>query len=301
MTLKIILDSGSDMPIEMGKKNNIDILPLTVISNNIEYVDGIDLKPKELVSRMKADEVFTTSQVSYEQFHVKFNEELSKGNEIMYISLSGGISGCYASGMMAANDILENEPDAPIYVINSRCASFAIGLIGLRASMMVKEGYATEDIIIKVKELCENTGHYFTVDDMKYLYRGGRVTAAQKILGGMLNIKPLLTVKKEDGTLAPLDKKRGLKQVFKRMIELVEKDRANKNIPNDQTIAIFHSDFEEHANVLKDMISKELGYTDIIVGEIGATIASHTGPGCIALFYLDDIAGDNLDKIEYKK
>ncbi|WP_099203240.1 DegV family protein [Miniphocaeibacter massiliensis] len=301
MTLKIILDSGSDMPIEIAEKNDISILPLTVISNGVEYIDGLNLKPKELVSRMKNDEVFTTSQVSYEQFHIKFNQELDRGNEIVYLSLSGGISGCYASGMMAANDILEDNPNAPIYVINSKCASFAISLIALRASMMIKRGFKTKEIISKIHELCDNTDHYFTVDDMKYLYRGGRVTATQKILGGMLNIKPLLTVDKENGILIGIDKKRGLKQVYKKIIDLIKKNTQNNKVLGNQTIAVFHSGVEDYAIELKDILSNEIGYTDIILGDIGSTITAHTGPGCIVVFYSKNEIGEGLDTIEYKK
>lgn len=298
MTLKIVLDSGSDMPIDMAEKNNIDILPLTVISNDIEYRDGLDISSKELTDRMKLGDMFTTSQVTYEQFYNKFNEELDKGNEILYISLSAGISGCYNSSVLAKNEILEERPDAKIHTFNGNCASFGIGLIALRASMMIKEGYSTEEVLDMVKFLADNTEHYFTVEDMKYLYRGGRVSAAQKILGGMLNIKPMLTVNKENGKLVPMDKARGLKHVYRKMIENIKDVTVGNEILEEQTIAVFHSDSIENAKVLRDMIQEELNIEDIIMGNIGSTIAAHTGPGCIVVFISKKAIGKDLDKIK---
>ncbi len=297
MAVKLIIDSGADTPIELASKYNIDVLPLTVISNDIEYRDGIDISPKEITDRMKEGDVFTTSQVSFEQFYNKFNEEVKKGNEIIYISLSGGISGCYNSSEMAKKEILQENPDAKIYLYNSKCAAFGIGLIAIRTSKLINEGYDAEYIFEKVKFMADNTEHFFTVDDMKYLYRGGRVTAAQKVLGGVLNIKPMLTVNKEDGKLISIDKARGLNQVYKKIISRIKDITKNNNILKEQTIFICHSDSLKNANILKDMVVEELGIKNIIVVEIGSTIGAHTGPGCIGIFVSREEIGDGLDII----
>lgn len=297
MAIKLIIDSGSDTPIELASKYNIDILPLTVISNDVEYRDGIDISPKELTDRMREGDVFTTSQVTFEQFHSKFKEEIEKGNEIIYISLSGGISGCYNSSEMAKKEIIQENPNAKIYICNSKCAAFGIGLIAMRASKLVSEGFDAKYIYEKIKFMSDNTEHFFTVDDMKYLYRGGRVTAAQKVLGGVLNIKPMLTVNKDDGKLVSIDKARGLNQVYKKIISRIKDVTKDNNILEEQTISICHSDSLENANILKDMVVEELGLKNIIIGEIGSTIGAHTGPGCIVAFVSKKEIGDGLDII----
>lgn len=297
MAIKLIIDSGSDTPIELASKYNIDILPLTVISNDVEYRDGIDISPKELTDRMKNGDVFSTSQVSFEQFYSKFKEEISKGNEIIYIALSGGISGCYTSSEMAKKEVMQENPNAKIYLCNSKCASFAIGLIAIRASKLIQEGFDAEYIYEKIKFMTDNMEHFFTVDDMKYLYRGGRVTAAQKVLGGVLNIKPMLTVNKDNGKLISIDKARGLNQVYKKIISRVKDITKDNDILKEQTISICHSDSLENANTLKDMVAEELGIKNIIVGEIGSTIGAHTGPGCVVIFVNKKKIGDELDII----
>lgn len=299
MALKIIVDSGSDIPKELVEKYDLNVLPLTVISGDKEYSDGVDITSKELTDRMKEGEVFTTSQVTYEQFYNKFKEEIIKGNEIVYIALSEGISGCYNSGVLAMNDIIKEYPEASVDVINSNCASLAIGLIAIRAAILVENGFEPKYIIEKIKFLADNIEHYFTVDDMKYLHRGGRVTATQKILGGMLNIKPMLTVNKENGKLVPIDKGRGLKQVYRKIISRIKEDTINNEILKTQTMAIVHSDSLENALELKNMIANELGIENIIVGNIGSTISAHTGPGCIAVFINKEEIGDEVDIFKY--
>ncbi|QQK07579.1 DegV family protein [Miniphocaeibacter halophilus] len=298
MALKVIVDSGSDIPEELVEKYDLIMLPLTVISGDKEYSDGVDITSKELTDRMKQGEVFTTSQVTYDQFYNKFKEEIEKGNEIVYIALSAGISGCYNSGVLAMNDILKEYPEASIDVINSNCASLGIGLVAIRAAILVKNGFDSKYIVDKIKFLADNVEHYFTVDDMQYLYRGGRVTATQKILGGMLNIKPMLTVDKGNGKLIPIDKGRGLKQVYRKIISKIKEDIADNNLFKTQTMAIVHSDFLENALELKNMISNELGAENIIVGNIGSTISAHTGPGCIAVFINKKEIGDEIDVFE---
>lgn len=299
MALKIIVDSGSDIPRELVEKYGLTMLPLTVISGDKEYSDGVDITSKELTDRMKQGEIFTTSQVTYEQFYNKFKEEIINGNEIVYIALSAGISGCFNSGVLAMNDILKEFPEASIEVINSNCASLAIGLVAIRAAILAENGFDSKYIVDKIKFLADNIEHYFTVDDMQYLYRGGRVTATQKILGGMLNIKPMLTVDKSNGKLIPIDKGRGLKQVYRKIISKIKEDTVNNSLLKTQTMAIVHSDFLENALELKNMISNELGVENIMVENIGSTISAHTGPGCIAVFINKKEIGNEIDSFEY--
>lgn len=297
MTLKLFLDSASDITNDMAKDIDAVIIPLTVISDNIEYRDGIDINSKQLTDRMRKGDIFSTSQVTYEQFYTDFKKEILQGNEILYISLSSGISGCYSSAIMAKNSILEEMPEAKIYVLDSKCASYGIYLVAARIAKMIQRNFEIDYIIDKAKFLCDNVEHYFTVDNMKYLYQGGRVTATQKIIGGMLNIKPLLTVDKINGKLISINKARGLKQVFKKMIDNIKNDTIKNNALESATITIAHSDSLENAMELSKMVQKYLNIKSIVLGDIGPTIASHTGPGCIAIMVNKNEIGDNLDII----
>ncbi len=136
-----------------------------------------------------------------------------------------------------------------------------------------------EGFVLKIKELIDSTITFFTVDDLKYLYRGGRVSAAEKVVGGMLNIKPILIVDKE-GRLVPIDKARGLKKVYKKFVEMVEKE-TDKDISKDQLVIIGHSDSLQSALDFKEILESEMGFTNIYIDEIGPVISSHSGPGTL--------------------
>ena len=168
-------------------------------------------------------------------------------------------------------------------IIDARAATRGFGLIVLTAAKMAKEGKTREEIINEVNIQVENLQSIFTVDDLEYLFRGGRVSKTAALVGGLLNIKPVLTVNKE-GKLVPIEKLRGRNKVFKRMIELM-KERNEGADYSTSLVSISHGDDIEGAMKLKDMISQEFGTKDFLINTIGAGIGSHSGPGTIALFF----------------
>lgn len=290
MSIKLLADSGCDLSRELAEKYNIVLLPLTAICNEIEYKDGIDITSKELNQRMREGDVFTTAQISIDAYYKAFLEEVKQGNQVIALVLSSGITSSINSAKLAKNMVLDEKPDAVIEIIDSKLASLGYGLLARRVAEYINNGMDFEDVILKANELIKSTLTLFTVDDLKYLHRGGRVSSAEKFVGGMLNIKPILLVD-EEGRLIPIDKARGLKKVFKKFIDLL-KEKIDSNIDKDQLVLIGHSDSLEAALDFKAMLENEMGFKNIYVDEIGGVISSHSGPGTIVITLLKN----NIEK-----
>lgn len=282
MNVKIITDSASDLPEEILNEYVIDVLPMTIIKDNTEYKDILEISPKMIYDGMRNKEVFKTAQVSPIAFEEKFEYYAQKGIPVVYVGFSSELSSTYQSSVIAKENILEKYPEAKIEVIDTLAASGGCGLIVLEAAKLAKAGADVETILEKVKLAKESIDHIFTVDDIEYLYRGGRVSRTSAVLGGMLNIKPILEVKQ--GKLVPLEKIRGKNKVLPRMVELMGERSVDKDF-TDATICITHGDDLEGALKLKSMIEEKYGAKNFIINMIGATIGAHSGPGTIALFY----------------
>lgn len=284
MSIKLLIDSGADLSQELAKKYDIGLLPLTTICNGVEYKDGIDISSKQLNERMRQGDVFSTAQITVDQYVKAFNEEVKRGNEVLCLTLSSGITGTINSARIAKDLILEENPSAVIEIIDSKLASYSFGLLARRIVEYINAGFEINKIVNIVNEIIKNTFVTFTVDDLKYLHRGGRVSSVQKVVGGMLNIKPILIVDHE-GRLIPVDKARGLKKVYKKFTSMIYEE-VSDDIDKDQLVIIGHSDSKELAIDLKNVLINELGFTNIYIDEIGAVISSHTGPGCIEMTLL---------------
>jgi DegV family protein with EDD domain len=284
MSVKILSDSGCDLPIDIINEYDIDILPIAVIKDEKEYLDQETITPKEVYDGMRNGEIFKTAQVSLLSFVNKFEEYAKNNKSVIYLSLSSGISGTYQSAVLAEQEIKERFPESDITVIDSKAASLGFGLIVYEAARLAKAG-ETKDVIIKsINTYIENIEQIFTVDNLEYLYRGGRVTKTAAFVGGLLNIKPILEVTKE-GKLVPFEKIRGRSKVLKRMVEIM-KERSRGEDYSDQLIAISHGDDLEAAEKLKSIIEETYGTKKFLINTIGAGIGAHSGPGTIALFFL---------------
>ncbi|WP_379968109.1 DegV family protein [Ectobacillus sp. sgz5001026] len=283
MTVKIITDSASDLPKELATQYNIEVLPLRVYDQDEnEYIDGVTLDSYELFRNMREGKVYKTSLPSYETIHQVFSDYAKNGISCIYIAFSSELSGTYQSAQLVKTDVKENYPDFDLHIVDTKCASMGQGIVAIRAAQLSKEGNSAEDIIPIVNKLAFSMEHIFTVDDLQYLVRGGRVSRVAGFIGGLLNIKPLLHV--ESGKLIPLEKLRGRKKVFHRMVEIME--QRGENLIN-QTIGISHGDDIESATLLKNMIHEKFGCNDFVISTIGAAVGAHSGPGTLALFFLN--------------
>lgn len=286
MKVKILTDSGCDLPEEILKEYDIDLLPIIVIKDDKEYLDGITINPKEMYDNMRKGESYKTAQISPKMFTDKFEELAKNGESVIYIAFSSGLSGTYQAATLAKETLKDDYPNIDIDIVDSRAASLGFGLLVNKAGKMAMEGRNKDEILNMLGFYINHIEHIFTVDDIEYLFRGGRVTRTQAFVGGLLNIKPILDVSRE-GTLQPLEKARGRSKVLKRMLELMEKRGGNGDLKN-QTIGISHGDDIEIAMKLKTMIEEKYGTTDFVINMIGSAIGAHSGPGTLALFFLNN-------------
>ncbi|SCG82325.1 UPF0230 protein [Proteiniborus sp. DW1] len=282
MKIRILTDSASDLSDELTKKFGIDVLPLSVFLGDIEYKDGETIEPKELYDNMRAGKVYKTSQVAPQEFKKKF-EEYAKNNEsCIYIGFSSELSGTYQSSTIAKEEILEEYPNFDITLIDTKCASGGFGLVVLKAAQMVMEGASKEDIVKATEFYAKHMEHIFTVDDLEYLFRGGRVSRTAAVLGSLLNIKPILHV--DNGRLVPLEKVRGRNKVIKRMMDIIEERGVRLS---EQTIGMTHGDDLDIALKAKKMMEERFGCKDFIIRDVGCAVGAHSGPGTLAIFFLN--------------
>jgi len=185
--------------------------------------------------------------------------------------------------MMIREELLEKYPDFQLEIIDTKCASLGQGVVTYYAAQLLQQNLSLVEMTEKIKQYALHMEHIFTVDDLDFLAQGGRVSKASAFVGGLLNIKPLLHV--EDGKLIPIEKIRGRKKVFKRMLDVMEE--RGKNL-SSQIIGISHGDDLETALQLKEMIQERFGTKHFIINIIGAAIGSHSGPGTIAVFFLNE-------------
>lgn len=283
MTVRIICDSACDLPKEVINEYNLQVLPINVINGNKEYKDQVDIDPNEVYHKMREGEIFKTSQITPIVFEEVFEKMAKEKEDCIYIGFSSGLSATYQSALLAKMAMEDKYDDFSIEIIDSKAASGGYGLIVYEVAKAASKGESKEDLVKLANAYVKGVDQIFTVDDIEYLYRGGRVSRTSAILGGMLNIKPILEV--NDGKLVPIEKVRGRTKVFKRMLELIEERKLDSDLENT-TIVITHGDYLDGANKLKDMIYEKYGTKNFIINSIGAAIGAHSGPGTIALFFM---------------
>lgn len=275
--MKLIADSCSDISFEDLKARDIDVIPLMITIDDTDYWDQVDISSGEVLTAISDGKRPLTSQPNPEHFIEKFKPSVEAGEPVIYIAFSSELSGTYNSAVIARDEMLEDFPDADISVIDTKSASYGLGMIVEDASDDIKAGRSKDEVLANIETNVKSIRHLFTVSDLDYLSKGGRLSKGQAFLGGLLNIKPLLHV--EDGKLVPLEKHRGLKKVFSSMMKHIVEDNASGSAH------ITHSDAEKEAEQLKEKILSDTDITDVTISMIGPTISSHTGNGTIALFY----------------
>ncbi len=286
MTVKILADSASDLPLEFFNEAVVTLFPLGVHLDGKDYLDLTSIQPGDVYDAMRSGSSPKTSQVSPHLFKEVFTEMAKEKQIGVYVAFSSALSGTYQTAVMIRSEVQEEYPDFDLTIIDSKCASLGLGLVVKAAHDLTTRGASKEDIIQTVTTLSAQMEHIFTVDDLDYLARGGRVTKTAAFVGGLLNIKPLLNV--ENGKLVPIEKIRGKKKVTKRILEIMEERGTNLS---EQTIGISHADAHETADELKDLFIDKFGCKSVYINSIGAAIGSHVGPGTLAIFFLNENRG----------
>lgn len=292
--IKLFSDMGADIPVEIAKKYKIRIFNMVVTDGENEYILNYDIDKYKLFENMAKGINYKTSQVSYKDFYDTFKEEILAGNEIIYISLSSGLSGTFNTANMVKNDLLDEFSNAKIHVVDSLGASFGYGILVIKIAKMIEENESIEEILKYIDFYKKHINYIFTVDDLTYLYRGGRLNKAKFIIGNLLNICPILDVSKDEGKLNFFDKVRGHKAFKKKLVDIISN---RSNVLDKQTLVIFHGDCEDKANELKELLMSEFNNDDILISGVDAVIGCHTGPTVLAMVYLDELYG-KYDKFE---
>lgn len=282
--MRIFADSASDLPKSFFLENDVTLLPLSVLIGDAEYKDIIDIDAIEVYNAIRGGGQPKTSQASPEYFMEQWTALAESGEEGIYIAFSSELSGTHDTAVMIYDQVKEEYPALNLTIIDSKCASLGYGLLVKEAVQLRNNKEDLRSIEHKIRFMAEHMEHLFTVDDLDYLARGGRVSKASAFIGGLLNIKPLLHV--EDGKLIPIEKHRGRKKVLRRMLDVMEERGVQLS---EQTIAISHSDDEPFALELKNAIQERFNPKHIEIHMIGSVIGAHVGPGALSLFFLNKL------------
>lgn len=291
MKIGLVTDSTCDLSPEYLEKLEIEMVPLTINFNEEEmYKDIIDISQENFLEKLvQADNLPTTSQPAIGWFVEKYQEMSEKYDYIISIHLSGKLSGTCKSAMMAAQQV-EN---VQVEVIDSNSASFGIAYQVLYAKQMIEKGMEIGEIVDNVKKLQENIRIYFTVNDLNYLQKGGRIGKAQAFLGSVLNFYPILHIKGGEGEILPYEKLRGKNKIAKRMIELALEEADGEE---QLSLGFVHASEMKHYNKFKNDLLEQLSNRgfDYVEKEsfISSVIACHVGPSVYGIVL---VKGEKLD------
>jgi DegV family protein with EDD domain len=281
----ILTDSCCDLTARMAEDLDVTVLPLSLNMDGKDYrnyLDGREIGFPEFYAKLRAGGTASTSAVSVGDFQTKMREILSEEKDVLCISFSSALSTTYQSACIAADDLRPEFPDAKIYVVDSLCASLGQGLLVHAAAQEKKLGRSVDEVLTFVELTRGHVCHWFTVDDLNHLKRGGRISAATALFGTMLSIKPVMHVD-DGGHLTPVSKARGRKSSLLALVDHMEKTAVN---PDKQTVFISHGDCEGEALFVAEEIRRRFGTEQIYINYVGPVIGNHSGPGTLALFFL---------------
>ncbi|MCJ7690868.1 MAG: DegV family protein [Clostridiaceae bacterium] len=280
----LVIDSGCDLPLEYIEQENIVALGLICNFKGEAIQDDFGKKfiRKDFYDALRQGEMPTTSQINSEKYVEVFRKYAREQKSIIYIAMSSALSGTINSANIGRETILEEFPEADITIVDSKCASLGQGLLVYYAYEMLKEGKSKDEIVTFVEENKLKINHWFTVNDLNHLKRGGRISSSAATVGTLLNIKPVLFMDNE-GRLMSFSKCRGRKKAINTLAEKF-KERTDPN--KQQVIAIGHGDCMEDALLLESLVREQGNVKDVILSYVGTAIGSHTGPEILGLYFM---------------
>jgi len=282
MAYRIFTDSCCDLSQTMCKE-----LELTCVSLMVHF-RGRDLKNynekqlKDIYAALRAGEPATTSAANPQDWEEVLTPALEQGEDALVLAFSSGLSTTYQSAVIAAEELAERFPDRKIRVVDTLCASMGQGFLVYNACQMRDQGLSLDELADWCEEKKHQVCHWFTVDDLFYLKRGGRISAATALVGTMLQIKPVLHVDAE-GHLVNVSKARGRKASI---AALAKKMAETMNPGENDTVFISHGDCREDAEYLVELLKEQCKVKRVLINYVGAVVGSHSGPGTLALFFL---------------
>lgn len=273
----ILTDSSADLPASVQTEPAV---PFRVFLNGKEEDPGMDRKL--FFDRLRAGDTASTSAPNYGDFVSLTEPYLQSGRDVVFFAFSSALSSGYQTASLAAAELAERYPERSVRVIDTRCASLGQGLFVLLALQKQKEGLSFDELCAWAEETGPHLCHWFTVDDLLFLKRGGRISSATAVVGTMLGVKPILHVD-DEGRLVGVSKARGRKGA---LLALTEKVKETALRPETQTMAICHGDCVEDAEFVAEKLKSELGVPEVVIGPIGTVIGAHTGAGALGVFFL---------------
>lgn len=276
----IITDSAADLPAHMLEAMGVTAIPLNVFMKENPAVP-CTLRGKEFYDALRAGQVAFTSAANLARFRETFSEVLASGKDILYLAFSSPLSCMCATARITAGELQEEYPERRIVVVDTLCASMGEGLLVYHCAEQRQRGMSLDELAAYAEETRLKIMHWFTVDDLMFLKRGGRLSSVSALAGTLLGIKPVLHVS-DEGKLVPRQKVRGRKTSI---LELGRRYAAECT-DKDSTVFIAQADAHDAAEMLKEALLNEHGAKHVVIGEIGPVIGAHAGPGTVALFYL---------------
>ncbi len=281
----IVSDATCDLPAALTEQLEIVVIPMEFTMSGKVYrhfPDAREMSFHTFYERTKNGEMSVTSQINSITYEKYFCPILEQGKDILYIAFSSNLSGTYQASRISADDLMERYPGRKIVCIDSKAASVGEGMLVYYAARKKREGFGLEELAQWVEINRDHMCHWFTVDDLNHLKRGGRVSAVSAVVGTALGIKPVLHVDKE-GKLLPVANVRGRKKSLEALVDHMVKTCVH---PEDQTVFIGHGDDMEAAEFLKSLVQEKFSVKEIIISDMGPVIGSHTGCGIAALFFI---------------
>ena len=279
----IVTDSSADLPDSLVRELGVEVLPLsfTVQGKTYHnYPDDREMDPKVFYKMLRDGEMATTSAVNVAEYTAMLEPLLQAGKDVLVLAFSSGLSTTYQSSVIAVNELSEQYPDRKICTVDTLCASMGQGLMVWLAVQEQRKGKSLEEVRDWVEENKLHLCHWFTVDDLHFLKRGGRVSAATAVVGTMLSIKPVLHVD-DEGHLISMGKARGRGASLTALVDHME-----ETVTDVDTVFISHGDCLADAEKVAADVKKRFGTKDVVINNIGPVIGAHAGPGTVALFFL---------------
>ena len=279
---RITTDSSCDLPKAFAEKLGVTVFPLSFTMEDKEYKNSEDITEKDFYEKLRSGAMPKTAAMSMDACIEGIRPYLQAGEDVLHIAFSSGLSCTYTNARLAGEELAAEFPDRKVIVIDSLCASLGQGLLVYYAAMARDAGKTIEETAEDVREKIPHLAHWFTVEDLFHLKRGGRVSAAVAIAGSLLSIKPVMHMD-DAGKLVKVSTARGRKASIAALLEEMKKSAI---APETQTVFISHGDCAEDAEKLAAMVKDAWGVKDVVIGYVGPVIGAHSGAGTLALFFL---------------
>ena len=295
----IMIDTNCDIPKEYVKKHSLETIPIPFHLDGTQHDGGRwqEISEKGFYDALRKGSVAGTALANQETFVEVFTKFAKQGEELLIILLSSGLSGTYENSVAALKEVKEKHPDCKIRTVDSRNAAGGAGVVTMQAVNKRAEGLPLDEVADWLEERRHSCLSLFTVDDLMYLHRGGRLSKLQAVAGSIIGIKPLLNVA-PDGTLKLKDKARGRKGALERLCAQMKRS-LNPDTVLD-SIIISHSDCRADAETLAGLIKTSMEVKEVFIEMMGPVIGAHVGPGCIALFFVGDMSRPEYEAKFYK-